>query len=183
MYSLLAWVFTLLPLVQTVHGVTTHYPQTSAHLAKRADDLDRKVATLSKTLSKTAKIILRSSAEWDALQIRGSSPRVTPHYSVVVEVGTESDVQLTVSLAHRYNIPFLVVSGTHGWTETLNKLPYGIQINMRKLNSTTVSSDGKTALVQGGALQYEVTRSLFAKSKYAGEYVHVHVSPSLGFLD
>jgi FAD/FMN-containing dehydrogenase len=87
---------------------------------------------------------------------------------VVVEVATMSDVQTTVTLANRFNIPFLAVSGTHEWTKTLNKLPYGIQINMRRLNTTNLSRDGKTATVGGGTLQYEITRSLFAPGKYAG---------------
>lgn len=100
------------------------------------------------------------------MQIRSTSPRLAPHYSVVVEVATASDVQATVATASKYDIPFLAVSGTHGWTKTLEKLPYGIQINMRKLNTATLSTDGKVAVVGGGMLQHEIVRSLFAKGKY-----------------
>ncbi|EDU41326.1 GlcD FAD FMN-containing dehydrogenase [Pyrenophora tritici-repentis] len=130
-------------------------------------DLKHAVSALSAQLSDEATITFPGGAEWDILQLRASSPRVSPHYSVIVQVATESDVQATVTLANRFNIPFLAISGAHGWTKSLNKLPYGIQINMRKLNTTTLSQDGKTAMVGGGTLQYEITRALFAKGKYA----------------
>lgn len=135
----------------------------------RAEDLKAAAAEIKPRLSANAVITLPDDAKWDQLQIRGSSPRVSPDYSVVVEVATESDVTTTVSLAAKYGIPFLAVSGTHGWTETLNRLPYGIQINMRKLNSINVNKDGKSATLGGGALQWEITRALFAKGKYAGK--------------
>jgi len=119
-------------------------------------------------LSKSAKIVLPSGADWAELQIRGTSPRISPNYNVVVEVATEDDVVKTVQIANRYGIPFLAVSGTHGWTKTLNNLPFGIQINMRKLNTATVDKGGKTATVGGGTLQWEVTRALYAENKQAG---------------
>jgi hypothetical protein len=106
---------------------------------------------------------------WPDLQVRSSSPRISPDYGVVVEVATEADVQATVAFANRYDIPFLAVSGTHGWPSSLEKLSDGIQINLRKLNATVLSQGGKTAHVGGGTLQYEITRSLFALGKYAGE--------------
>lgn len=127
------------------------------------------VADITPGLSKGAVITLPFQKRWEELQVRGSSPRVSPAYTAVVEVATEQDVATVVTVANRYNIPFLAVSGTHGWTKTLNNLPYGIQIRMRKLDSTTVSRDGKTAVVQGGVLQYEITRALFAQGKYAGK--------------
>jgi hypothetical protein len=132
------------------------------------DDLKLAVSTLKPRLSEAATITFPWDSRWDDLQVRGSSPRISPDYNVVVEVATESDVQTTVALANRFDIPFLAVTGGHGWTKTLNKLPYGIQINMRKLNTTTLSQDGKTAIVGGGTLQHEITRSLFALGKYTG---------------
>lgn len=133
-------------------------------------DLNLAVSALSAQLSDEASITFPGGADWDTLQLRASSPRISPHYSVVVQVATESDVQATVTLANRFNIPFLAISGAHGWTKSLNKLPYGIQINMRKLNTTTHHPDGNTAVVGGGTIQYEITRALFAKGKYAGEF-------------
>lgn len=101
--------------------------------------------------------------------MRASTPRLSPDYSVVVEVARESDVQATINLANRFSIPFLAVSGGHGWTNTLKEFPYGFQINMRKLNTTMLSENGSTAIVGGGILQHELTRALFAKNKYAGK--------------
>lgn len=138
--------------------------------ASGIDDLRLAVSTLNTRLSKGATITFPWDARWDDLQVRGSSPRVSPDYNVVVEVATEADVQTTVALANRFDIPFLAVTGGHGWTNTLNRLPFGIQINMRKLNTTTLSRDGKTAVIGGGTMQYEITRSLFASGKYAGEF-------------
>ena len=133
-------------------------------------DLKHAVAALSAQLSDKASVKFPGGVDWDTLQLRASSPRISPHYNVVVQVATESDVQATVALANRFNIPFLAISGAHGWTKSLNKLPYGIQINMRKLNTTILNQDGKTAMVGGGTIQYEITRALFAKGKYAGEF-------------
>ena len=63
-------------------------------------------------------------------------------------------------------LPFLAVSGAHGWTSTLNGVHRGIQINMRKLNSLQVNADGKTATVGGGVMQYEIpSGSLNTESK------------------
>lgn len=44
----------------------------------------------------------------------------------------------------------------------------GIQINLRRMNFTTVNDDGETANCGGGALQYEMTAELFKQNKRAG---------------
>lgn len=132
-------------------------------------DLQQAVAALKPQLSSGAIVTFPWQARWDTLQSRASSPRLAPHYTVVVEVATEEDVQASVFFANRFNVPFLAVSGTHGWATSLKTFPYGIQINMRKLNTTTISHDGKTAIVGGGTLQHEITRSLFANGRYAGK--------------
>jgi FAD/FMN-containing dehydrogenase len=132
-------------------------------------DLEKAVIALRPQLSSGAIITFPSDPRWDELQNRASSPRLMPHYSVVVEVATEADVQSTVTVASQYNVPFLAITGQHGWTSSIEKLQYGFQINLRGLNSTALSSDGKTAIVGGGIIQYELVRSLFAKGKYAGK--------------
>ncbi|KAI4932264.1 uncharacterized protein J4E92_004164 [Alternaria infectoria] len=146
-------------------------------------DLQLAASALSPQLSKDAIITFPGDARWDDLQVRGASPRISPDYNVVVEVATESDVQTTVAFANRFNIPFLAVTGGHGWTTTLNNLSYGIQINMRKLNTTTLGQNGKTATVGGGTMQHEITGSLYASGKYSvtglGECVSV-AGPLLG---
>ncbi|KAH7083092.1 hypothetical protein BKA63DRAFT_461177 [Paraphoma chrysanthemicola] len=139
----------------------------SIHFVLAQDSLKPAIAALQSQLSPGAVVTFPWDSRWQGLQVRGSSPRISPDYSVVVEIATEADVQATVTFANRYDIPFLATAGTHGWTKTMNRLPYGIQINLRKLNSTTLSSDGKTAAVAGGTIQYEITRSLFANGKYA----------------
>jgi len=65
-------------------------------------------------------------------------------------------------------VPFLAISGTHGWQTTLNTLKGGVQINMRKMNQTQISSGGKTATVGGGIMQYEIVAALWQDRKQAG---------------
>jgi FAD/FMN-containing dehydrogenase len=132
-------------------------------------DLEQAISALRPQLSPGATITFPSDPRWGELNSRASSPRLVPHFSVVVEVAAESDVQATVTVASQYDIPFLAITGRHGWTSSLNKLPYGFQINLRGLNSSALSSDGKTATIGGGIIQYELVRSLFEKGKYAGE--------------
>lgn len=147
----------------------------STQFTSRTDPEVLSVAStdLRPILSKNARIVLPNSADWAELQIRGTSPRISPKYNVVVEVATEQDVVSTVTIANKYGIPFLAVSGTHGWTKTLNNLPFGIQINMRMLNTASVDKGGKTATVGGGMLQWELTRALFAENKQAGMQGHL----------
>ncbi|KNG50731.1 hypothetical protein TW65_02111 [Stemphylium lycopersici] len=139
-------------------------------LAVELTDFKLAVSMLTPQLSKDATVTFSWDPRWEELQVRGSSPRISPNYSLVVEAAIESDVETTVKVANLFNIPFLAKSGGHGWTKSLNNLPYGIQINMRKLNTTTLREGGKTAMVGGGTMQYEITRSLFALGKYAGEF-------------
>jgi hypothetical protein len=143
-------------------------PQSPAPVTCAADI--RKAGTdLAKMLSKEAIVTFPSNSRWEALLSRSSHPRINPDYSVVIEVGNEEDVQKTLAYANKKSIPFLAVSGAHGWHETLNRLPYGFQVRMRQLNTTTIDAEGKTATVGGGSLQHDVIRSLFAQNKQAGK--------------
>jgi hypothetical protein len=139
---------------------------------------------LGPLLSENATIVLPSSPDAEDLLVRASSPRISPNYVAIVEVATEEDVQKTVctrtlsvgAIAHtlqvryanEHNTPFLAVSGAHGWPTSLDKVHRGIQINLRKMNHTTVNDDGETATIGGGALQYEVTAELLKQNKRAG---------------
>lgn len=66
-------------------------------------------------------------------------------------------------------LPFLAVTGTHGWTSALQKVKKGIQINMRKLNSSSVHSEESVATVGGGIMQHEITAALFKQNKQTGK--------------
>ncbi|CAI6236349.1 unnamed protein product [Periconia digitata] len=136
-------------------------------IASSFGEISAMAEALSPLLSKTASLYLPSDPEWNDLQVRGSSPRVQPNFDMVVEVGTEGDVQATVQVANQFNVSFLAVTGTHGWTNSLNDVSHGIQIRMRRLNLTTVDAGGKSATVQGGTLQHEITRALYPYNKQA----------------
>ncbi|KAJ4359757.1 uncharacterized protein N0V89_000313 [Didymosphaeria variabile] len=137
-------------------------------IAARTNHLKLVTTLLKPLLSENASVTLPNDNNWDALQIRGTSPRIHPNFVVVIEPATEEDVQKTVQYASTSGTPFLAVSGSHGWTKTLNNMPYGVQINMRKLNSITLDLGGKTATVGGGTLQWELNRALYAGNKQAG---------------
>lgn len=141
----------------------------SLPLVSKSPSLNKAITELKPLLSPDAVLTFPTNPHWDALQIRSTSPRITPHYSVVVEVAVEKDVQAVVSVANKYDVPFLAVTGGHGGTTSLNKLPFGFQINLRKLNQLETIDDG-TARVGGGILQWETTRALLAKNKYAGMF-------------
>ena len=106
-----------------------------------------------------------------------------PRPGIVVNVATERDVQVTVSLPHRGNphgrgrsrvddvsqvqycikkdIPFLAQNGGNGWADTFHLGKRGVLINMRALNQTSFSSDKKKATVQGGAAVQDVINAAY----------------------
>ncbi|RAL04785.1 FAD-binding oxidoreductase [Aspergillus ibericus CBS 121593] len=119
--------------------------------------------TLGPQLSNGAQIILPHNAGFVQATQRWSlfDP---PHFTAVVEVGTEEDIATTVKFANKNNIPFLAVTGSHGTIACLGKFN-GIEIRMRKLNSTVISEDGKTATFGGGKRSGEVIEALWAAGK------------------
>ncbi|KAF1968485.1 FAD-binding domain-containing protein [Bimuria novae-zelandiae CBS 107.79] len=133
-------------------------------------------------LSPNAAVIVPEGPTWNSSIARGSNPRISPGYRISVEVATEEEVGATVNYANQNGIDFLVVSGGHGGSTTLNRLRDGIQIHMRQLNSVTVLDD-ETALVGGGTLQWELISQLYPHGRRAVtglcEYVSV-IGPLLG---
>lgn len=53
-------------------------------------------AELGPNLSPAATVVLPGNSSYQDLEIRASSPRISPTFSAVVEVATEQDVQHTV---------------------------------------------------------------------------------------
>jgi len=129
---------------------------------------------LGPELSAGAEILTPSSPGWgDIVVVRASAPRIHPEFVVSVLVATTEDVQATVKYANHIHVPFLAVSGGHGWPTDLNRLRGGIQINLRRLNTARVNWDGggNTATVGGGTLQHEAVQSLYAQGeKMAGKF-------------
>ena len=74
-----------------------------------------------------------------------------------------------IKVANKFGFPFLTVAGTHGWPTSMLKLQNGVQINMRRMNSTTISGNGKTATAGGGVMQYQITEALAQHNKQAGK--------------
>ena len=177
--------------------MAAHVHATCASVAVQSPS--RKVRDqLGPLLSDGAAIVLPSDDAWDELTARASSPRVRPNYLAIVEVATESDVQNTVrhdpkrlcywyreyleltrpnrqiKVANKLDLPFLAVSGAHGWPSTINRVKDGIQISMRRMNQTTIHPDGNIATAGGGILQHTFTSALWEQNKRAGKRTHCH---------
>ncbi|KAK5656478.1 hypothetical protein OQA88_4861 [Cercophora sp. LCS_1] len=121
---------------------------------------------LGPKLSVDAEILTPRSPGWEEEVVaRSSAPRIHPSFVLSVHVATAEDVEAVVKYANHIHTPFLAVSGAHGWPTDMNRLQGGIQINLRKLNTTRISQDGDTAAVAGGTLQHEAVRSLYAQGK------------------
>lgn len=142
---------------------------------------------LGPLLSPNAAIIFPGSAEFLVATDRDNEQN-PPTYAVVVEVATESDVQETVRVlfpggleqkltttqvryANGNDIPFLATAGLHGGTSTLGNLQQGINIRLRKMNSTSIAADGLSATFGGGILGLEVRDALWAAGKQTGMWL------------
>jgi FAD/FMN-containing dehydrogenase len=75
---------------------------------------------------------------------------------------------LQIKVANEIGVPFLAVSGAHGWTDDISKIQDGIQIRMRGLNHVSLGPSNDTAYAGGGVIQYEVVQALYPYGKQAG---------------
>lgn len=69
-------------------------------------------------------------------------------------------------------MPFFARAGGHGATEALAAAKGAIQIDLRAIDHVTVSADGKTARVGGGATVKKLVTDLTAVGKQTGELAH-----------
>ena len=122
---------------------------------------------LGPRLSPGAAIVFPGTAEFLVATDRDNE-QDPPIFAVVVEVATENDVVQTVQYANANKIPFLATTGLHGGTNTLGNMQQGINIRMRRLNTTTIAQDGCSATFGGGILGLEVRDALWAAGKQTG---------------
>ncbi|KAB8224369.1 hypothetical protein BDV33DRAFT_227228 [Aspergillus novoparasiticus] len=112
---------------------------------------------LTPQLSKNATIVFPGSEKWYDVTHRAAAPRVNPGYLAVVDI----------KVANEIGLPFLAVTGTHGWTDDISKIQDGIQIRMRGLNHIDLGPNNDTVYAGGGVLQYEVVQALYPYGKQA----------------
>ncbi|KUM62366.1 hypothetical protein ACN42_g4743 [Penicillium freii] len=122
---------------------------------------------LTPQLSVNATIVFAKSEKWYDITHRAAAPRVNPSYLAVVDVATEDDVVNTIKVANEIGVPFLAVTGTHGWTDDISKIQDGTQVRMRGLNHVGLGPNNDTAYAGGGVIQYEVVHALFPYRKQA----------------
>ncbi|KAJ4214292.1 hypothetical protein NW759_010310 [Fusarium solani] len=121
-------------------------------------------AQLGPMLSADAEIYIPNQADFVDVSLRWSK-FAAPSYAAYVKVASEEDVQAIVRYANKKNIPFLTVSGGHGWTSQLQRMQHGIGISTQKLNTMKLSRDGKTVSLGGGVKSGQVERFLSAQGK------------------
>ncbi|WQF90178.1 Putative berberine/berberine, FAD-binding domain, PCMH-type, FAD-binding, type PCMH, subdomain 2 [Colletotrichum destructivum] len=85
-----------------------------------------------------------------------------PNVQVVIEPGTESDVQAIVEYCNANSINFLAINGGHGLSATLSTFN-GIQINMRQLDNIDIQPSHKSAWFGGGTIVGQVIQTLWDK--------------------
>lgn len=98
-----------------------------------------------------------------------------PTFDLVVKVATAEDVQHTIRYANEEGLPFLAVSGGHGFSETLAEMKGGIGIWMRQLGGVEIAEDGDSAVVGGGITSKELLDGLWAKGKLGGEFEFLYL--------
>ncbi|KAL6710067.1 hypothetical protein ACN47E_009858 [Coniothyrium glycines] len=116
-------------------------------------------------LSSSAEVFLRNTPGHTLATARWQSWRA-PDIASAVSVATTADVASTIQFANRHNISFTAYSGGHGGTSALGDVKDGIQINLRKLNTITLSDDGTYVTVGGGIKSKELIDALWAMGKW-----------------
>ncbi|KAJ5368900.1 D-lactate dehydrogenase [Penicillium cataractarum] len=105
------------------------------------------------------KYILPSSPEYPAARKPWNGARLD-NPMAVVQPQSPSDVAALVKFAKLNSIPFTIRSGGHN-LEGRCVVQDALLIDMRALTDVTISSDRKTATVQGGILQDELANKLW----------------------
>lgn len=148
-------------------------------------------AELGALLSPGASIVLPSDPEFAGLTARWREYEA-PNITFVVKVAAETDVQQTVSTqtpvsfefnlqfdylqisqvryADKHDIPFVARAGGHGATKALSQAKNAIQIDFRSLNHITLSGDGQSATIGGGANVKDAINTLASLGKRTGEF-------------
>ncbi|GKT67252.1 hypothetical protein ColTof4_13636 [Colletotrichum tofieldiae] len=144
-------------------AVQAAVPSNSAAEAKSAQIKQ----LLTPRLSENATIVYPDSERWHDVTHRAAAPRVNPGYLAVVDVAAEDDVVNTIKVANEIGVPFLAITGTHGWTDDISKIQDGIQIRMRGLNHVGLGPNNDTARAGGGVVQYELLQALYPYGKQA----------------
>lgn len=68
-------------------------------------------------------------------------------------------------IANKCDIPFLAYNGAHGAITTLGRMDWGIAINLSKLSSVAIASNGQTATIGGGTNSKVLIDALWAAGK------------------
>ncbi|KAI1821333.1 hypothetical protein F4861DRAFT_533018 [Xylaria intraflava] len=139
--------------------------------ASHARNLNRNVSTsqlreLSSVLSSNASVILPTSPDW-ANATERYMQNVQPRIKASVRPGTEDDVAKIVQFANRFNIPFYAVNRGHALTSTVGYFE-GIEIDLRNLNSISISPNNETAVFGGGVYSYEAINTLWDQGFVTG---------------
>ncbi|RAH84361.1 FAD-binding domain-containing protein [Aspergillus japonicus CBS 114.51] len=105
-----------------------------------------------------------------------------PQFTVIAQVGCESDVSTVIQYANRNGIPFYTVNRGHGWPISQGTFR-GLGIDLRLLQNVTVNHARQTATVQGGTETQSLIDALWKEGLVTTTSVCAcigHVGPAIG---
>ena len=83
-------------------------------------------------------------------------------------------------------MPFVAISGKHGYSDYLGRVKHGVGINLRKLNGVEVAKDGTSATIGGGIVTKQLVDALWEKGKMSSMLCFLHYRnnhrPNLRFV-
>ncbi|KAI5820545.1 hypothetical protein BZA77DRAFT_301038 [Pyronema omphalodes] len=121
-------------------------------------------SSLASQLSGNSPIITPNNPEWNNLTSRWDS-YAEPSLQISVEATTISDIQTTIKFAVQRDIPLLITSTSHGFTESVRGIKNGIQISLRNFKNITVDKEHNTVTYGGGVVVGEIITELFNYGK------------------
>ncbi|PYH44672.1 FAD-binding oxidoreductase [Aspergillus saccharolyticus JOP 1030-1] len=105
-----------------------------------------------------------------------------PQFTVIAEVGCESDVSTVIDYANRNGISFYTFNRGHGWPMTQGNFR-GLGIDIHLLSNITVDHERQIALVQGGVETQNLVDTLWKEgfvTPTASCACIGHLGPALG---
>lgn len=90
------------------------------------------------------------------------SEYAAPQPGAVINVGKEEDVAKIVKFVASMNIPFLLQSGAHGWTNTFTLDSSGIIINVSPLKAITFNDDRTQVTFQTGVTNADMVKAAWS---------------------
>lgn len=67
-------------------------------------------------------------------------------------------------------MPFLAISGKHGFTKSLGEMKSGIGIYMQQMTDVKIAEDGQSAIIGGGITSRQLIDHLWPQGKQSSTF-------------